>query len=389
MSPRRQVVSALTRTVPLAALVSILAAAGCGDRSSKVPPAAAPRPPARAAESVPPTAVTTVTPEYRTRHRALETSGKVTFNEEGLVRINATVTGRVLEVLAKPGDVVEPGHRLLVVDSPDLGLAKSDYAKAVADVERSEAALKLARELFEVRAIAAKEIRDAESEYRRTMAERERASSRLRTLGVRTDQIADIAGRKDASTTLVIAAPRGGVVVERNVTPGQVVAYGQSDTPASLFVIADLATMWVLADVYEPDIASVKPGQAMIVRLPCCPNERYEGRVAYINDSVDRETRTVKVRGAVPNRGRSLKAEMFVKVSIATGSIRALTVPQAAVHREDGATFVLVATGQDGYERRPVTLGADLDGSVEVQRGLTPADRVVSQGSILLKKSAK
>jgi membrane fusion protein, heavy metal efflux system len=388
MSPRRWVASALTRTVPLAALVSILAAAGCGDRSSQVP-VAAPKPQARAAESVPPTAVTTVAPEYRTRHSALETSGKVTFNEEGLVRINATVTGRVLEVLAKPGDVVEPGHRLLVVDSPDLGLAKSDYAKALAEVERSEAALKLARELFDVRAIAAKEIRDAESEYRRTTAERERASSRLRTLGVRTDQLADLAGRKDASTTLVIGAPRGGVIVERNVTPGQVVAYGQSDSPASLFVIADLTTMWVLADVYEPDVSSVKPGQAMTVRLPCCPHERYEGHVAYISDSVDRETRTVKVRGAVPNRGRSLKAEMFVKVSIATGSSRALTIPQAAVHREDGATFVLVATGKDGYERRPVTLGADIDGSVEVQRGLTPADRVVSQGSILLKKSAK
>ena len=379
----------MTRVAVLAVLGLIAATTGCGERPSQGPASAAPKPEARAADSPTPTAVTTVAPEYRTRHSALETSGKVTFNEEGLVRINATVTGRVLEVLAKPGDVVEAGHRLLVVDSPDLGLAKSDYAKAVADVERSEAALKLARELFEVRAIAAKEIRDAESEYRRTTAERERASSRLRTLGVRTDQFADIAARKDATTTLVITAPRGGVVVERNVTPGQVVAYGQSDTPASLFVIADLATMWVLADVYEPDVPNVKPGQAMTVRLPCCPNERYEGHVAYISDSVDRETRTVKVRGAVPNRGRSLKAEMFVKVSIATGSTRALTVPQSAVHRENGTTFVLVATGQEAYERRPVTLGSDLDGAVEVQRGLTSADRVVSQGSILLKKSAK
>ena len=379
----------MMRAPVLLALGLVLATTGCGNRPSEVPASAAPKPQVPAAESPPSSAVTTVSPEYRMRHTALETSGKVTFNEEALVRINATVTGRVLEVLAKPGDAVESGHRLLVVDSSDLGVAKTDYAKAVADVERSEAALKLARELFEVRAIAAKEIRDAENEYRRVMAERERASSRLRTLGVRAEQLADIAARKDASTTLVITAPRGGVIVERNVTPGQVVAYGQSDTPVSLFVIADLSTMWVLADVYEPDVPNVKPGQTMTVRLPCCPNERYEGRVAYISDSVDRETRTVKVRGAVPNRGRSLKAEMFVKVSIATGSTRALTVPQSAVHRENGTTFVLVATGGDAYERRSVTLGADIDGSVEVQRGLTPADRVVSEGSILLKKSAK
>ena len=379
----------MTRAALFAALGFVLAIAGCGDRPSQVPAAAAPKPQARAAESPPSPTVTTVAPEYRTRLSALETSGKVTFNEDNLVRINATVTGRVLEVLARPGDAVEPGHRLLVVDSPDLGVAKTDYAKAVADVERSEAALKLARELLEVRAIAAKEIRDAEGDYRRVTAERDRAASRLRTLGVRADQLADIAARKDAATTLVITAPRGGVIVERNVTPGQVVAYGQSDTPSSLFVIADLATMWVLADVYEPDVPSVKPGQSMTVRLPCCPAERYEGRIAYISDSVDRDTRTVKVRGAVPNRGRALKAEMFVKVSIATGSARALTIPQSAVHRESGTTFVLVATDKDAYERRPVTLGADLDGTVEVQRGLTTDDRVVSQGSILLKKSAK
>src|SRR5262249_55000568 len=151
---------------------------------------------------------------------------------------------------------------------------------------RSEAALKLARELFEVKAIAQKEIRDAQNEARRTMAERERAASRLLTLGVRREQFPDIAARKDVSTTVTVTAPRGGVVVERNVVPGQVVAYGQSDTPANLFVIADLSTMWALADVYEPDVPSVKLDQPMTVRLPCCPNDRYEGRVSYISDSV-------------------------------------------------------------------------------------------------------
>jgi cobalt-zinc-cadmium efflux system membrane fusion protein len=373
------------RALPVVALVLALAAAGCGERASDLPAASAK--PAAAPE--PPPAVTTVAPQYRTRLSTLETSGKVMFNEETLVRINATVTGRVLEVLARPGDVVEPGHRLLVVDSSDLGVAKADYAKAVADVERAEAALKLVRELFEVRAVAQKEIRDAENEARRTMAERERSASRLLTLGVRREQFPDIAARKDVSTTVVITAPRSGVIVERNVTPGQVVSFGQSDTPANLFVIADLSTLWVLADVYEPDVPSVKPGQTMVVRLPCCPAEPYEGRVSYISDSVDPQTRTVKVRGAVSNRSRTLKAEMFVKVSIATGAARVLTVPQSAVHRENGTTYVLVTTGPEAYERRPVSLGADLDGAVEVQRGVTPEDRVVSQGSILLKKMAK
>jgi len=365
----------------LALLVLAALAAGCGDASSGPPTASAP-PEA-------PQVFKTVHPEYKTRATAIETSGKAQFNEEQLVRVQAPSTGRVVEVLARPGEVVEPGQRLFLLDSPDLGQAKSDYAKAVADVERSQKALALARELFEARAIAQKEIRETENDWRKAVSERERAAARLRTLGVPTEQFEAIANRADASTRITVTAPRSGVIVERNVTPGQVVAYGQSDTPLNLFVVADLSTMWILADVYEPDVPKVRVGQTVSVTLPCCPGDRYEGRITYISDVVDKETRTVKVRAVVPNRGRALKAEMFVKAAIATGSSSVLTLPQSAVHRADGQTFVLVQKAKDDYERRPVRLGAEMNGSVEVLEGVTPDDLVVAQGSILLKKIAK
>ncbi|MBI3629398.1 MAG: efflux RND transporter periplasmic adaptor subunit [Candidatus Rokubacteria bacterium] len=364
-----------------------LLAAGCGDAppgapSASAKPAPAPAPPPFAR-------VETVAPEYRRRDTALETSGKIQFNEERLTRVQAPVTGRVIEVLARPGDVVEPGRRLLVIDSPDLGAAKADYAKAVSDSERADAARKLARDLFEVKAIAQKEVRDAENDDRKAVAERERAASRLRTLGVPESHFKDVAVRADTLTRIVVTAPRSGVIVERNANPGQVVAYGQSDTPVNLFVIADLGTMWVQADVYEPDVPRVRLGQAVTVTLPCCPGERYEGRVTYISDAVDPQSRTVKVRAAVPNRGRTLKAEMFVKVAIATGAARVLAVPQSAVHREDGQTFLLVQHGPSEFHRQRVTLGADLDGFVEVKAGVGPEDRVAATGSILLKKAAR
>ena len=162
----------------------------------------------------------------------------------------------------------------------------------------------------------------------------------------------------------------------------------EPDREAHLFVIADLGTMWVLADVYEPDVPRVRLGQAVVVTPPCCPRERYEGRIANISDVVDKETRTLKVRAVVPNRGRSLKAEMFVRAAIDTGATRALVLPLGAVHRDGGATFVLVERGTGDYERRPVTLGAERDGSVEVVEGVTPVDRVVSAGGILLKNAA-
>ena len=334
-------------------------------------------------------AIKTVAPEYRTRAATIETSGKIQFNEEQLVRVNAPLTGRVVEVLARPGDVVESGHRLLVLDSPDLGAAKSDYAKAVADLERSEKALNLDRDLFEVKAISEKEVHDAENEYRKAAAEKERAASRLLALGLPQAQLKNVANREDTSTQIVVSAPRGGVIVERNVTSGQAVTFGQSDTPTNLFVIADLSSMWVVADVYEPDIPKVRLGQSVTITPPCCPNERFDGKVTYISDSVDPQTRTVKVRAVVPNRGRMLKAEMFVRATMNTGSSTVLAIPQSAVQSEEGQTFVLVDKGNGRYERRPVKLGSDLDGIVEVVAGITPQDRIVSTGSILLKKSEK
>ena len=330
-----------------------------------------------------------VAPEYRTRTALLETNGKVQFDEERLVRVNAPLTGRVVEVLARPGETVEAGHRLLIVDSPDLGSAKSDYAKAVSDLERSEKALNLARDLFEVKANSEKELRDVENDYRKAAAEKERAASRLLALGLPQAQLKDVASREDTSTQIVVRAPRGGVIVERNVTQGQVVSFGQSDTPTNLFVIADLSTMWVLADVYEPDVPKVRLGQVVTITLPCCPGERFDGKITYVSDSVDPQTRTVKVRAVVPNRQRQLKAEMFVKVAVQTGSSNVLAIPQSAVHAEEGQTFVLVDKGNGNYERRPLKLGADLDGAVEVLEGITPQDRIVSAGSILLKKNAR
>jgi len=333
--------------------------------------------------------IKTIAPEYRKRVTVLQTNGKVEFNEERLVRVNAPLTGRVVEVLARPGDVVEPGHPLLMLDSPDLGSAKSDYAKAISDLERSEKALNLARDLFEVKANSEKEIRDAENEYRKAVAEKERAASRLLALGVPEAQLKDVASRIDTTTKIVVRAPRGGVIVERNVTPGQVVSFGQSDTPANLFVIADLSTMWVLADVYEPDVPKVRLGQVVTITPPCCPSERFDGKVTYISDSVDPQTRTVKVRAVVPNRDRMLKAEMFVSVMMDTGSSMVLAIPQSAVHVDEGQTFVLVEKEKGNYERRPVKVGTDLDGVVEVLEGITAQDRIVSAGSILLKKNAR
>ncbi len=373
---------------PIILLLALLCG-GCRDHSTSGSPAGSDKSSQTAQSPASATSVNTVTPEYRSHELVLETNGKVQFNEERLLRINAPLTGRVADIFARPGDVVDAGHPLFALDSPDLGSAKSDYAKAISDLERSEKARALTRDLFEVKAVAEKELRDADNDYSKAVAEKERAASRLRALGIPEAQLKDVANRADAATRMIVRAPRGGVIVERNIAAGQVVSFGQSDTPLNLFVIADLSTMWVLGDIYEPDVPKVRLGQSVKVTLPCCPTERYEGRISYISDSVDPQTRTVKIRAVVPNRGRMLKAEMFVKVSIQMGSSAVLVVPQSAVHVEEGQAFVLLDKGNGGYERRAVKVGNDLDDVIEILAGISPQDRIVASGSILLKKTAR
>jgi cobalt-zinc-cadmium efflux system membrane fusion protein len=363
------------RAVLLIGWISALSSAG-GDGAVASPLAAGATAGAAPTAAASPGLVTVVSPEYRTRVTTLETTGKVQFNEEELVRVTAPVTGRVVEVLARPGEAAEIGRRLLVIDSPDLGAAKADYAKAVADGERARHAIDLARDLFEMKAISEREVQAAESDYRKAVAERERAASRLGTLGVPESQLHEIASRADASTRVVVRASRSGTIVERNISPGQVVSYGQSDTPLNLFVIADLSRMWVLADVYEPDVPRVRRGQPVSVTQPCCPGERHPGRVDNVADAIDKDSRT-------------LKAEMFVKVAIDTSSSRVLTLPAEAVQRREGVASVLLETGQHAYERRLIKTGAEFDGLVEVLEGIASTDRVVATGGILLRQSGQ
>ena len=130
-------------------------------------------------------------------------------------------------------------------------------------------------------------------------------------------------------------------------------------------------------------------GQTVRITLPCCPRESYEGKVTNIAAAIDKESRTLKIRAVVSNAGGTLKGEMFVKAAIETGASQMLTLPQSAIQRQDGQTFVLLEKGQGEYARRAVKTGAEFDGVVEVLEGVTPEDRVVSTGGVLLKRDAR
>jgi cobalt-zinc-cadmium efflux system membrane fusion protein len=317
----------------------------------------------------------------------VRTSGKGGFNEDHLSYVSSPLVGRVVEVDVRAGAHVEPGQTLAVIDSPDLGAASSEFIKARADLILAERTHKLAQELLAAKAMAAKDSQKAEDEYVKAKADLRRTRERLLSLGMPQDQLDGPLEALHVRSQFNLTAPISGTVVERTLTLGQMVG---GDAPQRLFIIADLNTLWVTVDIYEKDLPLIHPGEEVSVQAAAWPDEQFHGRIDYVGDTVDPNSRTIKVRLTVDNHQLRLKPEMFVTASVhTTGTATVLTVPLAAVHGEGtGQPYVFAGVDGNRFARRPVTLGAKVDDRVAVLTGLSPQDRVVTTGSILLKAEA-
>jgi membrane fusion protein, heavy metal efflux system len=315
------------------------------------------------------------------------TYGKASFNQDRLSYVSSPLAGRIVALSVRAGEHVDAGHVLATIDSADLGAASSEFIKARADLLLSERSFNLAQELLTAKAMARKDFQKAEDDYTKAKVDLRRTRERLLSLGLPQP---DLDGPLDAlhvRSQLELKAPISGTVVDRDVTLGQMVG---GDTPQRLFVIAELSELWVTADVYEKDLPLVHTGEAVSVRAAAWPAEEFTGQIDYVGDTVDANSRTVKIRATVDNRRLLLKPEMFVTAAVrTTGTISVLSVPLAALHGEgSGQPFVFVAAADDRFVRRSVTLGAHRDDAVVITTGLSPQDRVVTEGSILLKAEA-
>jgi membrane fusion protein, heavy metal efflux system len=317
----------------------------------------------------------------------IRTSGKAAFDEEHLSYVSSPLVGRVVEIRARPGQHVDAGAPLAVIDSPDLGMASSEFIKARADLILAERTSKLAQELLAAKAMARKEYQKAEDEFVKAQTELRRTRERLLSLGVPAAELDVPLDALHVRAQFTLTAPISGTVVERTLTLGQMVG---GDPAQRLFLIAELTTVWVVADIYEKDLARIRPDQDVTVDAAAWPERHFHGRIGYVGDTVDANSRTVKVRVTVDNQQRLLKPEMFVTATVHTASsVTVLTVPLAAVHGEGSAQpFVFVAADETRVVRRAVTLGPKVDDRVVVAAGLAATDRVVTQGSILLKAEA-
>ncbi|MBS1818092.1 MAG: efflux RND transporter periplasmic adaptor subunit [Acidobacteria bacterium] len=384
---------AVTAAAPL-----LLGLAACRPAPEPAAPAATADAPARSAEVVllDDTArqrAGLVVTDARTVERAdaIDAPGIVALNEARTARIGSLAEGIVVDLRAQVGDRVRPQQVLATMHSHIVYDAWAGYRKAKADERRLQTELRYATDaqaraerLYAAKAVSLQELQRAEAN--RASAEESldmgrtevrRSEEELEHLGITNGE--DPSG--ESGEQIPVRAPFAGVVLERLVTQGTTVTPG-----TALFVVSDLATVWVLAELDEAHVSGAQVGRPVNVRVAAYPSEVFTGRVTYVGETVNPKTRRITVRCEVPNPEGRLKPEMYATVEIGEAQGRpVVVVPADALQVINNQPAVFVAESDTQFRLRPVQPGPTRDGLVEVRRGLQAGDRVVTSGSFILK----
>ncbi len=314
--------------------------------------------------------------------RVVRTTGTVAYDGDQSTEILAPISGPVTQILVQPGVRVHRGQALAYVSSPDFADAVADYRKARAGAVNAQRVADLDAKLFENDAIARRELEQAQTDAISAAADRDAALQRLQALGVDDSTLSALeAGRATDAIRGVIRSPIEGTLVERAITPGELLEAGST----SCFTVADISAMWVMANVFESDLESVHTGDEATITTSAS-DEPMTGRVDNVAAFVDPGTKATAVRIAVPNRGRILKKDMYVNVGIQSRrDSEGTLVPVSAVLRdEDNRPFVFIQDSAGRYERRSVELGSRVEERYEISSGLHSGDRVISRGGLFL-----
>ena len=302
-------------------------------------------------------------------------------NENESAEVTPLVGGRVDKVHVDVGADVKKGTLLALLHSNDLGLAQAAYLKATARLHEASLAYKRAKELYEANAGSLAELLRREAEVKTIQAESRESQNRLKLLGVTIQELERLEREQTIKPHVPIRAPFEGRVIMRNLTRGEVV-----DTQRTLFTIANLSDVWVVANVPEKDVEFIRKNESVSFIAAAYPHGFFNGAITYVGDVLDPATRTVKVRITAPNPDMRLKPEMYAMVRLyAEVDPAALRIPLTSVQNGPAGKVVFVQRERGEYEIRPVRLG-DEDGDLAiVLDGLSPGELVVTKGSFVLK----
>jgi membrane fusion protein, heavy metal efflux system len=334
---------------------------------------------------------------FRSEH---VTEGKIAVDEDRSTPIFSPYAGRVTKLFVKPGDIVTVGQPLFTVEAADMVQAQNDFISAATALNKARSAFNLAqindkrqRLLYEGKAVPLKEVQQAQgaldaaqNDVRSAEVALEAARNRLRILGKTDQEITDFQEKGTINPATSIYAPIAGTIVQRKVGPGQYVGSGASDP---VFVIGDLATVWLVAYVRETDAPLVHDGQPIHFTVLAYPDRTFPATISYVAAALDPTSRRLLVRASVDNSAGLLKPEMFASVKILTSeSDIEIAVPRDAIIYEGDAARVWVVRDDKGIELRRVKVGLTNGTMVEVLGGLAPSDRVITKGSLFIDRVA-
>jgi len=310
--------------------------------------------------------------------RSLRVSGAVAYNAFLTTPVLSPVGGPVARILVAPGDQVKLHQPLLEVSSPDYAQLRASYLKAKDTFRVADKNFARAQDLYKHGAIAERDLLQAESDRNLAKADLDSNEQTLRILGIPQP---DALEKAPASPAIPLLSPIEGEIVERLVSPGQLLQAGVTQA----FTISDMSTVWVLANVYQTDLAYVKPGEEVEVVSDAFP-DIFHGKISYLAPAVDVNTRTLQARIVVENPGRKLRKDMYVTVTVKAGRVEnAIAVPDSAVLRDDeNQPFVYVVTADNKFRRRPVEIGQSQDGHTQILSGLSAGEKIVGDGSLFL-----
>jgi membrane fusion protein, heavy metal efflux system len=333
-----------------------------------------------------------VTPEQRQRIKTvtvqpvsfrplIEATGNVAFNGDKSTQVLSPVSGPATRIVVSPGSVVARGQPLAYVSSPDFASAVADYRKAQTAFRNAKRIADRDSLLFKNDALARSDLEQAQADVASADADLDAAVQNMRALGVDEAQIQAVREGRTTAIEAIIRAPIDGTIVEKLIAEGQLLQAGSTAT----FTIADLSTVWVMANVFANDLQDVAVGQPVDV-ISDASATPLPGRVDYVASLADPGTKAVSVRVVVPNTRQVLRRDMFVRVQIKSGhEHRGITVPVASVLRDDqNLPYVFVLAGNNGFARRRVTLGTHVGDTYEIVSGLTAGEQVVADGALFL-----
>jgi len=326
----------------------------------------------------------TVTPVgHATETGSLRLPGVVEPNAYRQVIVTPLVAGRITSVSAELGDRVARDQTLAQIYSPELAEAQTRYLTVSAELEAAHQRLLRTERLVEIGAASRQELETIRAEHTVHATALEGARAQLTLLGLGPPRIAQLRTAADVTATVTVPSPLAGVVTERSANVGLNV-----DPSTALFKVVDLSTVWVVADLYERDFASVSLGTVVTVTTAAYPGIALPGKVSYIDPQVNPDTRTAKLRIEVANRGQQLRLGMYADVSVTeTASSEVLVVPRTAVQTVGDRQVVYLADPkQPGkFVEREVRLGNVVGKDVEVTSGVMASDLVVAEGSFSLR----